>query len=159
VTQPPREQSDALTPTAPADRPWPSDERDTVVAVFGDTARAGAWLPPARLDAIAGFARVKLDFRDADLVDGPTEIRCFGLFGNVELLVPRGLEVELSGVSLFGSIEHRSREKAGRRLLDRMIGRPTDPPAPPAALDDDDRWLVVSGWAVFGNVRVTIVDP
>jgi predicted membrane protein len=94
-----------------------------VVAVFGDSARSGAWLPPDELRAVAGFGNVRLDFREADLPPGPTEIRAFAVFGNVELLVPRGLDVELSGVSLFGSVHHRSDRKAGRQILDRVLGR------------------------------------
>jgi hypothetical protein len=127
------------------------------VAVFGDSARSGSWLPPDRLYAVAGFGNVKLDFRDADLPEGPTEIRAFAVFGNVELLVPRSLDVELNGVSVFGSIKHHSDRQAGRKLLDRVLGKPPPPPAPPAE-DDEDRWLVVQGWAVFGNVRVTVID-
>lgn len=126
------------------------------MAVFGDSARSGAWLPPDELRAVAGFGNVRLDFREADLPPGPTEIRAFAVFGNVELLVPRGLDVELSGVSLFGSVHHRSDRKAGRQILDRVLGRP--PAADPPADDGEDRWLVVHGWAVFGNVKVTVLD-
>jgi len=135
---------------------WDEGPRETVVAVFGDAARSGAWLPPERLHAVAGFGNVRLDFREADLPPGPTEIRAFAVFGNVELFVPRGLDVELGGVSLFGSIRHRSDRKVGRKILDRVLGEP--PAADPRPDDDEDRWLVVQGWAVFGNVKVTVVD-
>jgi hypothetical protein len=145
-------------PSAPAaGASWPGDERETVVAVFGDSARAGTWYPPEQLVAVAGFGNVKLDFRHADLPPGPTEIRPFAVFGNVELIVPRHLDVELNGVSLFGRIEHKSLRPAGRKLFDRVLGKtPAPPPAPPD--DDEDRWLVVQGWAVFGNVKVKIVE-
>lgn len=144
-------------PAPPAEPVWDDEQRETVVAVFGDTARSGAWCPPDRLVAVAGFGNVKLDFRDADLPGGPTEIRPFAVFGNVELVVPRRLDVELNGVSLFGKIQHRSDRTAGRKLFDRVLGKA---PAPAAVPDDDeDRWLVVRAWAVFGNVRVTVVEP
>lgn len=153
-------QPPAPRPDLPADDGWQDEQQETVVAVFGDSARSGSWYPPERLIAIAGFGNVKLDFREADLPGGPTEIRPFAVFGNVELIVPRGLDVELNGVSVFGSIKHTSDRKAGRKLIDRVLGKPP-PSHPPAHPDDDeeDRWLVVQGWAVFGNVRVKVVDP
>jgi hypothetical protein len=147
----------APAPPAPADA-WPEERRETVVAVFGDSARAGTWYPPDRIVAIAGFGNVKLDFRDADLPAGPTEIRPLAVFGNVEVIVPRHLDVELNGVSLFGSIKHTTDRKAGQKLFDRVLGKPPAAPAPPDD-DDEDRWLVVQGWAVFGNVKVRVVDP
>jgi len=158
--------------TAPAarERHWEDDgPRETVVAVFGDTTRAGAWLPPERLNVVAGFGKVRLDFRRADLVPGPTEVRAVAVFGDVEILVDRDLEVDVNGVALFGKIRHASERDRklrarGRRLLDRVLAPPAPPPAPappaPAADEDDDAsWLVVQGWALFGNVKVTIVEP
>jgi hypothetical protein len=133
------------------------EDRETIVALFGDSARAGSWLPPELLSAVAVFGNVKLDFTEAELPAGPTQIRGFAVFGNVEIFVPRHLDVELDGVSIFGSIQHRSDRKAGQRLLDRVLGKPA--PAAPAAPDDgEDRWLEVKGWAVFGNIKVTAVD-
>ena len=135
------------------------EQRETVVAVFGDSARSGSWVPPEHLLAIAGFGNIKLDFRDADLPEGPTEVRPFAVFGNVELIVPRHLDVELNGISVFGKIQHRSAHQAGRKLIDRVLGRPAPSAASDAEEEDEDRWLVVHGWAVFGNVKVTVVDP
>lgn len=134
------------------------EDRERVVALFGDTSRSGGWLPPERLDAIAGFGNVRLDFTRADLPPGPTEVVGWAVFGNVELRVPAHLDVELNGVSVFGKITHRSDRKAGRKLLDRVLPKPPPPPAP-APDDGEDRWLEVKGWAVFGNVRITTVDP
>jgi len=139
----------------PADA-WRDDARETVVAVFGDSSRAGTWYPADRVVAIAGFGTVQLDFRDAELPAGPTEIRPFAVFGNVEVIVPRSLEVELNGVSLFGSIRHTTDRKTGQKLFDRVLGKP--PPAPRPPDDDEDRWLIVHGWALFGDVRVRVVD-
>ncbi|NNL67829.1 MAG: hypothetical protein HKP30_16390 [Myxococcales bacterium] len=142
------------------DRPddW-GEDRETVVAVFGDSARSGAWLPPERLNAIAGFGNVLLDFTDADLPPGPTEVHGWAVFGNVILRVPRRIDVELNGVSIFGSVKHQSDEKAGKskKLLDRVLGNGPGAEAPPTEVDED-RWLVVKGWAVFGNIKVTVVD-
>jgi len=156
---PPTPRPDASAPVPPTPRPvaWPEEERETIVSVFGDTARAGAWVPAERLVAVAGFGNVRLDFCDADLPPGPTEVRPFAVFGNVELIVPRHLDVELNGVSVFGQIRHRRDRRAGRNVLDRVLGKP--PPPPAAGEDDDeDRWLVVQAWAIFGNVRVRVVD-
>ena len=154
-----RLERDAPAPAAPHEDlapAWADEQRETVVAVFGDSSRSGAWLPRDRVNAVAGFGNVRLDFCEADLPEGATEVRAFAVFGNVELLVPRDLEVELNGVSVFGSIKHQSDKKAGKKLLDRMLGKPPPPPAP--AEEEEERWLVVQGWAVFGNVEVRVVD-
>ena len=135
------------------------EDRETVVAVFGDSARAGVWLPPERLNAIAGFGSVNLDFTDADLPPGPTEIHGWAVFGNVVVRVPRHLDVEMSGVSIFGSVKHGSDKKQGKgkKLPDRVLGNGPAVDAPPPEVDED-RWLVVKGFAVFGNIKVTVVD-
>jgi len=156
------ERSPSRTPepaTPPRASAFVDEQRETVIAVFGDSARSGRWVPPERLLAVAGFGNVKLDFRDADLPEGPTEIRPFAVFGNVELIVPRDLDVELNGVSVFGKVQHRSARQAGRKLIDRVLGRPASGPVDGDEVDDGDHWLVVHGWAVFGNVKVTVVDP
>lgn len=159
VDRPPSEVPGPAAPVSPAPaEPWHDERSETVVAVFGDSARAGTWYPPDRIVAIAGFGNVKLDFRDADLPAGPTEIRPLAVFGNVEVIVPRDLEVELNGVSLFGSITHRTDRTVGRKLVDRVLGKPPAAPSPPDD-DEEDRWLVVQGWAVFGKVKVRVVDP
>ena len=157
------ERSPSGAPPAAPSRPPPTDvfrddARETVIAVFGDSARSGTWYPADRVVAVAGFGDVELDFRDADLPAGPTEIRPFAVFGNVELIVPRNLEVELNGVSVFGSIQHTTDRKAGQKLFDRVLGKPPPAPRPPDDDDEEERWLVVRGWALFGDVRVRVVD-
>ena len=131
------------------------EDRETVVALFGDSTRSGTWLPPEHLNAVAGFGNVKLDFTLADLPPGPTEVQGFAVFGNVEILVPPHIDVEQSGISIFGKVTHRSSRKAGKKLLRRVLGTP-ETAAPPE--DGEERWLVVRGWAVFGNLRVTVVE-
>lgn len=151
ATAPPRGASTARHPDGFG------EDRETVVAVFGDTTRAGAWLPPERLHAVAGFGNVTLDFTQAELPPGPTEVRGFAVFGNVELRVPADVDVEQSGISLFGKITHRSQRRAGKKLFERLRKPPESLPAEPD--DDEDRWLVVTGWAVFGNLRVIVIEP
>src|SRR4029450_8989609 len=69
--------------------------RESLTAVFSAVARRGEWLPPEELRVVASFGAAKLDFTEALLAPGVTEIHAFALFGSVELLVPPDLHVEL----------------------------------------------------------------
>ncbi len=152
----------ANTPEKTAARDYehpPEDSQESVLALFGDTARAGPWLPPDRLNAIAGFGNVKLDFRQADLPPGPTDVIAYAVFGNVELTVDPELDVEVNGVSVFGSIKHTTERRKGKKLLKRVLGQPEPPPPPPPEDDEDESWIVLKAFAVFGNVKVKVVEP
>lgn len=66
---------------------------------------------------------------------GVTEIRCFALWGGVEIVVPLGVAVECDGIGILGGFEHRHETE----LL-------TDPDAPV---------LRIRGIAIMGGVEVT----
>jgi hypothetical protein len=69
------------------------DGHETAVSVFGNTSRTGPWAPPEEIRAVAGFGNVVLDFREADLPAGVTEVDAYAIFGNVVVKV-----VETKGV-------------------------------------------------------------
>ena len=113
----------------------------------GDVKRSGPWTVPAENSFRTWFGNIKLDLRQAQISATETHIHARALFGNVDLLVPEGVEVEvqartqvgrtnlqassgilgaprivLTGGTFFGDIKVRHRrlwEKLGRR------GRPT----------------------------------
>jgi hypothetical protein len=131
-------------------------ETGTVLSLFGGTTRAGVWAPSDRTVAVAGFGNIKLDLRRAELPGGLTEFVAIGLFGNVEVIVPEALDVELDGFAIFGNLDHRSARRAkARKLLGGLMGGGEE--RLPNRAHPEDAYVSIRGFAVFGNVTVTVV--
>ena len=80
----------------------------SVVSVFGDQWRAGRWRLPPTLRAIGLLGDVHLDLRTVVMVaTDVVEIRAVTLLGSVDIVVPAGIEVELTGFDVLGSRELR----------------------------------------------------
>lgn len=107
---------------------------DSVKAIFGGVERRGAWRVPTHLNVVATMGGIVLDFRDAVLGPGVTEVHVRAVFGGVEIIVPPSLPVEVSGGAIFGGFGH----------VDRM----------PAQADPDRPMLRVRGVAIFGGVSI-----
>ncbi len=109
--------------------------QELVVAVLGGSSRRGRWRPARSNYALAVCGGAELDFREAVLPPGVTELRVFALCGGVEIVVPPGLNVESHGLALLGGFEHAgdSAEPDG--------GAPT---------------LRVTGVACMGGVEVSV---
>jgi hypothetical protein len=111
---------------------WPTKSRR--LAIFGGFERKGAWTVPRRLRVIAAFGGAELDFREAELAPGVTELKITAAFGGVHLIVPPGLAVDCDASAIFGGFEEIHR--APRRL---------DPERPV---------LRITGFAMFGGVSI-----
>ena len=119
-------------PSSAALAQWPA--RRTMAAVFGSVERSGAWTAPRQLTAVAVFGSTELDFREATLAPGVTELRVRCVFGSVELIVPPWLAVEGDAVAILGSFEELHRA--------------------PAVPDPERPVLRITGVTVFGSVEV-----
>jgi predicted membrane protein len=84
-------------PTVPATR-W-----RWVVSVFGDITRRGSWPSGNRFSPVAVFGDIDLDFREAGPVAGQVAIDAVAPFGNIDVLVPDGVQVDVDGFTLLGS--------------------------------------------------------
>jgi hypothetical protein len=100
--------------------------------VFGDHKRDGPWRLPERSEWSTVFGDVKLDLRQAQVPAGEIEIAASTVFGDVELLVPEGVVVEIRSKTFFGDVK----QDAG------MVA-PAGAPR-----------IVLTGWTTFGDVRV-----
>jgi hypothetical protein len=109
-------------------------ERDGVLALFGGVERRGAWALPRYLKASAVFGGIVLDFRDASLSPGVTEVQVLALLGGVQIIVPPGLAVEVAGAAIMGGFGH----------IERI----------PERLDPEVPVLRVRGVAIMGGVAV-----
>jgi hypothetical protein len=121
-----------------ADLPVPAASAAPVVApihqssVFGDVRRSGVWTVPERSKWGTVFGDVVLDLREARVAAPEVTIDAGTFFGDVELLVPEGVVVEVRSRTLFGGV----RQEAGG----------AGPPGAPR--------IVLVGGTVFGDVKI-----
>lgn len=130
-TRPPRAEA-----TVPASR---VKERGFMVAALGGVDRKGRWIPARQTFAVAVMGGMSLDFREALLPPGETEVWIFTVMGGAEILVPPGLTVESDGIAILGGFDH---------LEDAAVKE--DPGAPV---------LRLKGLALMGGVEVKIRYP
>ncbi len=114
-------------------------ERGFMVAALGGVERKGRWIPARQNFAVALMGGVVLDFREALLPPGETEVWVFTVMGGADIIVPPGLTVESDGVAILGGFEH----------LEDVAVSP-DPDAPV---------LHIRGLAIMGGVDVTVRYP
>lgn len=100
--------------------------------VFGDTREQGAWLVPARGKWSSVFGDVVLDLREATVTAEEVHLDAGTIFGDVEILVPEGVVVEVRAKVLFGDIKQETARSA-------PAGAPR---------------IVLTGGTYFGDVRV-----
>jgi hypothetical protein len=132
-----REDLVALTADLPADRAAttslaaaPAPARAS--SVFGDVRQSGAWAVPAEGRWKSVFGDIVLDLREARVTTPEVLIDAGTFFGDVELLVPEGVEVEVRSRAFFGTVKQEAADAAAS-------GAPR---------------IVLTGGTVFGDVRV-----
>ncbi len=85
----------------------PRKQRRWNVAMLGGCERRGRWRPAPSSVAVACMGGVALDLRDATIEGDELVITAFALMGGVDIVVPEGVEVDLSGFALMGANEHK----------------------------------------------------
>lgn len=113
-------------------------EREIVLAVMGGASRKGRWSPARKNFAFAVMGGTELDFREAALPPGVTEVQVFTVMGGVEILVPPGVNVESHGIGIMGGFDHLGDEEG------------YDPEAPT---------LRIAGLALMGGVDIQVRYP
>jgi hypothetical protein len=75
-----------------------------LVNVFGAAHHQGRWRPARNTTVVALMGGCRLDLTACELEPGTDvlELRTFGLFAGIEVLVPAGTFVETSGLLMFG---------------------------------------------------------
>ena len=73
-----------------------------VVSVMGDQRRSGRWRLPRRLTAWSVMGDVYLDLTSVVCAESEVELRLTSVMGDVEVLLPDGVEVELTGFDVMG---------------------------------------------------------
>ena len=117
----------ALVPVSQAlavDDPHRPPERKLRV-LFGSVERKGRWTVPRSLRLGVWCGNAELDLREASLGPGVTTVHVSVAMGNLEVIVPPWLAVEVDLSSMFGNVEelHRtSPEPDPQRPLVRFTG-------------------------------------
>jgi len=126
-----------------APRPTISPERiqgnSVMVGIMGGGGRAGAWIPARRNWVVGVMGGHALDFREAHLGPGVTEVNVLAIMGGVEILAPPDVRVECSGIGIMGGFD-----------VKQSVTSTTDPDAPV---------IRVNGLAIMGGASVAVRYP
>lgn len=113
-------------------------EREIIVAILGGASRRGRWSAARHNFGLAIMGGAELDFREAELGPGVTEVRVLAVWGGVEIIVPPGMNVECRGIGIMGGFDNYSDQDSDQ-----------------ASLDPDAPTLRITGLACMGGVEVT----
>jgi hypothetical protein len=80
---------------------------ERVVTVFSENKRHGRWRLSNRLRTITVFGSTKLDLREVQSTADVLHIEGSCVFSELKVIVPEGVEVELTGATVFASKETR----------------------------------------------------
>jgi hypothetical protein len=114
-------------------------ERQIIVGIMGGAEKKGVWTPARETIVVALMGGVELDFREARMPPGVTEVNIFAIMGGAEILVPPGVHVDLNGFALMGGFGQTG-----------YAPPPTDPNAPV---------LRIGGFVLMGGVEINIRYP
>ncbi|MGW0198281.1 DUF1707 SHOCT-like domain-containing protein [Nonomuraea sp. NPDC003201] len=88
---------------APAPAPVPAGrKRRWFVGFMGDSKRRGTWRIDQELGAVAVMGDVVLDLREAEVRTDMVDIMAVSVMGDVKIIVPDGVNVDLDGVAVMG---------------------------------------------------------
>ena len=65
-------------------------DHSVIVGIMGRGARSGTWIPAENNWAVGVMGRCELDFREAQLGAGVTEVRVLAFMGGVKIIAPPG---------------------------------------------------------------------
>jgi hypothetical protein len=84
------------------------------LAVFGHAVRRGRIRLRRRTTAASVLADIDLDLREASIETRQTSVYVLALLGNVDVYVPEGIDVDVSGLTIFGHRRDWGRDVAAR---------------------------------------------
>ena len=98
--------------TLPSGQPIQLYPRRSVTALFARERRQGRWVVPDAFPVTAFFGDVVLDLRDAILQSQRITIYATAIAGQIKIIVPAGISVEMAGRSVLGVRSVRGRTRA-----------------------------------------------
>jgi len=82
--------------------------------LFGHVERKGRWRVARRSVSLVAWGDLDLDLRHAQIESGAVTLVVLVLFGNADVYVPEGVEVDLGGLTVFGHRHDWGRDVPGR---------------------------------------------
>jgi hypothetical protein len=128
---------------APGAQPIRLDARRSVAAIFARERRDGRWVVPDSLPVTAIFGEVVLDLREALLQSRKVTVFATVIAGHLQLIVPEGVAVEITGTGFLSRRSVPGRSPAAQR--------PGSAPAPGA--DPGLPVIEVRAFALWGTVK------
>jgi Domain of unknown function (DUF1707)/Cell wall-active antibiotics response 4TMS YvqF len=116
----------------------PARHRRVMLGLLFDSRRAGPQPLDDEITAIAFLGDVVIDLRDAKVTSNEITIRAYALLNDVDVIVPEGVAVELSGVAIVG--DNRNMVKPVAAGTSRFV-------------------VKIHGHAVLGDVQVLHRNP
>lgn len=156
VLLPARREREGFVETGPRERSQPARRRESpperrpaagtvrpsshlAFAVMAGTKRAGHWVPPESMVAVAIMGGVELDFRHAVVKEGAVvDINCFTFWGGIEIIVPPDFHVDTHGFAFMGGFDQTAEVES-----DPPPGAPT---------------IRINGFAMMAGVEVKVVE-
>jgi hypothetical protein len=109
-------------------------------ALFGHVVRRGRIRLRRSTTAFSAFADIDLDLREAEIESADTRVRVLAMFGNVDVYVPEGIDVDVGGLTIVGH----------RREWGRDVGHPD---APAVRIRTIGLFATVDVWRVPNEIR------
>jgi hypothetical protein len=79
-----------------------SGSRTIDVSILGGRTFTGRWRPPKTMTLVSLLGGTELDLREAEIPPEGITINAFGVIGGTHVIVPDGVNVEVSGFSGLG---------------------------------------------------------
>ncbi|GAA0912673.1 DUF1707 SHOCT-like domain-containing protein [Nonomuraea longicatena] len=80
----------------------PQRKKRWFMSIMGDTKRRGKWRVDSDLAALSVMGDVVLDLREAEVRTDVIDITAIAVMGDVKIIVPDGVEIDLDGFALMG---------------------------------------------------------
>ncbi len=128
----------AITPAATPGASYPLDRiggtpgETFSVAIMSSVRRRGNWVVPPSYTAFTLMGSVQLDLRQARFSEPEVTIQAYTVMGDVQIIVPDDIEVEVGGIGIMAAFDHSANGPGAR-------GAPR---------------LKVTGLALMGSVNV-----
>lgn len=104
------------------------------LAVFSGSEIKGRFLAPSTHKSLALFGGVAIDLREAEIPEDGMDLHALALFGGIDIIVPRTVNVVCHGMGIFGAFSSRNNES-------HIPGAPT---------------VRIRGLGLFGGVEVKV---
>ncbi len=131
--------------------PRPADQTargHVISAFFGSVDRSGSlWELGPETQVNATFGEVRLDIRMARLAEGENLLRLNALFGEIDVLVPRGLRILIESNASFGEVS----------VPGHSVGGITAHEAFTLGEAESTSYLRIKATATFGEVKIRAV--